>query len=147
MVPVYIIFSASACPIDGAGYIMFSGCPSVCACVLACVPRLRHSPTGLPSNSSYFLLIVGGWNLQKYERNAEMTAMALHFIIPPHYFGIVRSVRLSVPWRSCLGYRHAGCLQHSHRRPPEMCGLRTRPWTDVHVNPPRFLIHGLTRMA
>ena len=64
---------------------MFSGCPSVCACVLACVPRLRHSPTGLPSTSSYFLLIVGGWNLQKYERNAEMTAMALHFIIPPPY--------------------------------------------------------------
>ena len=52
-------------------------------------------------------------------------------------FGIARSVRLSVPWRSCLGYRHAGCLQLSHRRPPEMCGLRTRPRTDV--DPPRFL--------
>ena len=47
------------------------------------------------------------------------------------------SVRLSIPWRSCLGYRHAGCLQLSHRRPPEMCGLRTRPRTDV--DPPRFL--------
>jgi len=43
----------------------------------------------------------------------------------------------SVPWRCCLGYRHAGCLQLSHRWPPEMCGLRTRPWTDV--DPPRFL--------
>ena len=53
------------------------------------------------------------------------------------HFGIVRSVRLSVPWRSRLGYRHAGCLQLSHRRPPEMCGLRTRPRTDV--DPPRFL--------
>ena len=52
-------------------------------------------------------------------------------------FGIARSVRLSVPWRSCLGYRHAGCLQLSHRRPPDMCGLRTRPRTDA--DPPRFL--------
>ena len=34
-------------------------------------------------------------------------------------FRIARSVRLSVTWRSCLGYRHAGCLQLSHRRPPE----------------------------
>ena len=56
-------------------------------------------------------------------------------------FGIERSVCLSVCpiiiiKRSCLGYRHAGCLQVSHRRPPEMCGLRTRPRTDV--DPPRF---------
>ena len=36
---------------------------------------------------------------------------------------MARSVRLSVPWRSCLGYRHAGCLQLSHHRPPEMRGL------------------------
>ena len=54
------------------------------------------------------------------------------------HFGIARSVRLSVPLRSCLGHRHAGCLQLSHRRPPEMCGLWTRPRTDV--DPPRFLI-------
>ena len=53
------------------------------------------------------------------------------------HFGIARSVRLSVPRRSCLGYRHAGWLQLSHRRPPGMCGLRTRPRTDV--DPPRFL--------
>ena len=61
--------------------------------------------------------------------------------MPPPYghFGIARSVlRLSVPWRSCLGYRHTGCLRLSHRRPPEMCGLRTRPRTDV--DPPRFLL-------
>jgi len=38
---------------------------------------------------------------------------------------------------ACLGYRHAGCLQLSHRRPAEMCGLRTRPRTDV--DPPQFL--------
>ena len=31
------------------------------------------------------------------------------------HFATARSVRLSVPWRSCLGYRHAGCLQLSHR--------------------------------
>ena len=55
---------------------------------------------------------------------------------PRGHFGRARSVRLFVPWRS-IGYRHAGCLQLSHRRPPEMCGLRTRPRTDV--NPPRFL--------
>ena len=53
------------------------------------------------------------------------------------HFGIARSVRLSVPRRSCLGSRHAGCLQFSHRRQPEMCGLRIRPRTDV--DPPRFL--------
>jgi len=62
---------------------------------------------------------------------------------PALYGGIKRylepsvclSVRLSVPWRSCLSYRHAGCLQLSHRRPPEMCRLRTRSRTDV--DPPR----------
>jgi len=53
------------------------------------------------------------------------------------HFGIARSVRLSVPWRSCLGYRHAGCMQLSQRRPTKMCGLRTRPRTNV--DPPRFL--------
>ena len=36
---------------------------------------------------------------------------------------------------AALGYRHAGCLQLSHRRPPEMYGLRTRPRTDT--DPPR----------
>jgi len=54
---------------------------------------------------------------------------------PRWNFGIARSVRMSVSWRCCLGYRHAGCLQLSHRRPPEMCGLRPR--TDV--DPPRVL--------
>ena len=54
------------------------------------------------------------------------------------HFGIARSVRLSVPWRSCLGCRHAGCLQISHRRLPKICGLRTRPRTDV--DPPRFFL-------
>jgi len=46
-------------------------------------------------------------------------------------FGIVRSVHVSVPWRSCLGYRQAGCLQLSRRRPAEMCILWTHLWTDT----------------
>ena len=60
---------------------------------------------------------------------------------PMGVFGIARSVRLSVCLSHgaavCLGYRHAGCLQLSQRRPPEMCRLRTRPRTDV--DSPRFL--------
>ena len=56
---------------------------------------------------------------------------------PSGHFGITRYVRLSVPWRSCLGYTHTGCLQLSHCRPPEMCGLQTCPWMDT--DPPRFL--------
>jgi len=39
--------------------------------------------------------------------------------------------------RRCLGYRHTGCLQLSHRRPQEMCRLRTHPRTDV--DSPRLL--------
>jgi len=60
------------------------------------------------------------------------------------HFGIAQCIHLSVPWRSCLGYRHSGWLQFNHRRPPEMCGLRTCLWTDV--DPPQFfcLIGGET---
>jgi len=60
-------------------------------------------------------------------------------IVPPQegHFGTAWSVRLSVPWCSCLGYRHTGCLQLSHRRPPQMCEVRTRLWMDV--DPLRFL--------
>jgi len=43
------------------------------------------------------------------------------------------SVRVSVPGRN--GPRRAAALGYSHRRPPEMCGLRTRPRKDV--DPPR----------
>ena len=54
------------------------------------------------------------------------------------HFGIAWSVCLSVQWHSCLGYRHtAGCLQLSHRQPPEICGLQTRLRTDVDL--PWFL--------
>ena len=47
---------------------------------------------------------------------------------PQGHFGIARSVRLSVrplsvPWRSCLGDRHAGCRQLSH--PPATRDVRT----------------------
>jgi len=65
------------------------------------------------------------------------TAMELLCRRPRGAFWIARSVRLPVPWRSCLGYRHAGCLQLSHRRPSEMYGLRTRPRMDL--DPPQFL--------
>jgi len=58
-------------------------------------------------------------------------------IMPHPTVSVCLSVCLFVPWRSCLGYRHAGCRQLSHRRPPQICGLRTRPRTDV--DPPRFL--------
>ena len=47
------------------------------------------------------------------------------------------SICLSHGAAVCLDYRHAGCLQLSHRRPPGMCGLWTRPRTDV--DPPWFL--------
>ena len=67
----------------------------------------------------------------------------LHFYYAPTlggYFGTAWSVRLlpvrlSVPWRSCLGYMHAGCL---HQPPPATrgCGLLTRPRMDV--DPPQF---------
>ena len=40
------------------------------------------------------------------------------------HFEIAPFVRLSVGWRSWLGYRHAGCLQLSHRRPPYNSILR-----------------------
>ena len=45
-----------------------------------------------------------------------------------------------------LMYRHIGCLHLSQRRPPEMCGLL---WTclQMDLDPPRFLIHGLTTVA
>ena len=33
---------------------------------------------------------------------------------------------------AAIVYRHAGCLQLSHRRPPEMCGLRIRRKSNCH---------------
>jgi len=37
-----------------AGGIMFTTCPSVCACVRMCVPWRRYSLTNLPSTSIFF---------------------------------------------------------------------------------------------
>jgi len=92
---------------------------------------LRKLSTSLPAKSRDYWL----WDC----KSCRGLMLFLPDMLPPYrgHFGIARSVRLSVPWRSCLGYKHAGCLQLSHRRPPEMCGLRTRPRTDV--DPPRFL--------
>ena len=79
------------------------------------------------------------WNIQRWSTTRNCRFCCLSFIMPPPGGRAFwnSAVHLSVPWRSCLGYRHVGCLQLSHRRPPEMCGLRTRPRTDV--DPPRFL--------
>jgi len=75
--------------------------------------------------------------LSKFRPKLHHLANSILLCPPGGHFGLSRSVRLSVPWRSCLGYRHADCLQLSHRRPPWMCGLRTCPQTDV--DPSRFL--------
>jgi len=65
-------------------------------------------------------------------------AYSIAIVISPDLGAFWNSaIRPSVPRRSCLGYRHAGCLQLSHCRPLEMCGLLTRPQTDVYS--PRFL--------
>jgi len=100
--------------------------------------------------SAYRVLVLGSQGVGKTTlteqlMTSEYLANKESFAGTPHYApalgGILEqrdpSVCLSVPWRSCLGCRHAGCLQLSHRRPLEMCGLRTRPRTDV--DPPRFL--------
>jgi len=56
--------------------------------------------------------------------------------LPPNLGYATASVCLS-QGAAALGHRHAGCLRLSHhRQPPEMCGLRTRPRTDV-VDRPR----------
>jgi len=46
------------------------------------------------------------------------------FIVPPavRHCGIARSVHLSVPWRSCLGYRRTGCLQLAGHQRCADCG-------------------------
>ena len=63
------------------------------------------------------------------------------YCAPPYSGGIERYRDRSVCPFVCLSHgaaaRHAGCLQLSHRRSPEMCGLWTRPRTDV--DPPRFM--------
>jgi len=82
------------------------------------------------------VFVIAGLVLVVAKRRRE--AGAFYASRPTGHFGTARSVRLSVPWRSCLGYRRASCLQLNHRRPLEMCGLRTRP-PRTDVDPPRFL--------
>ena len=115
-------------------------------------PESSTLTTRLPSHPSVDIarcITIPTASLQERPRYPHRDQSNVPFIAPQRrrqlyyapalrgHFGIARSVRLSVRWRSCLGRRHAGCLQLSHRRPPEMCGLRTRPRTDV--DPPRFL--------
>ena len=68
-----------------------------------------------------------------------VVALCASFVMPPPQGSILEQHALSICLfhDSCLGYRHTGCLQLSHRRPREMCGLRTCPWTDIDL--PRFL--------
>ena len=62
---------------------------------------------------------------------ADATATHCHPCIPGK-----RAVKRVCVCVNCH-YRHAGCLQLSHRRLPELCGLRTCPRMDL--DPPRFL--------
>ena len=39
---------------DAAGGMMFSGCPSVCACVRTSVHPVESFPTDLPSTSGFY---------------------------------------------------------------------------------------------
>jgi len=89
--------------------------------------QISHCRQAVPDGGS------GDWEGPPLTTTESQTTFA-GVIMPPAlggHFGIARSIHLSVPWCSCLGYRHAGCLQLSYRRQPEMCGLQTRPWTDV----------------
>jgi len=49
------------------------------------------------------------------------------------------AIRPSVCPITQMYYRHAGCLQLSHLRPPEMCGLRTRPHPRF-LDPPQIFL-------
>ena len=81
-----------------------------------------------------------------HRHRASISVVAPLVIMPPPYdrgalcdTAIRQRVHPSVCPMALLpvGYRHASFLQLGHRRPPEMCGLRTLPRTDV--DPPRFL--------
>ena len=122
-----------------------------CHCLMALKEAQSADPNRRPGfifTSSASRLLKGnifvGLCESRHRLSTASTRTAFHSVVCSYYaprrrghFGIARSVRLSVPWRSCLDYRLAGCLQLSHRRPPETCGLRIRPRTDV--DPPRFL--------
>jgi len=106
----------------------------------------------LSAAKSYFLLVFNSdlrsaWNRCRVRRSENRTVIPKNkknkntrrgFYAPAvggalSDTAIRPSVRLSVPGRSCP--RRAAALGYSNRRPPEMCGLRTRPRTEV--DPPR----------
>jgi len=93
--------------------------------------------TSLVQRSSVVGLVAAVSQSQTVELSTQLTLTNNALPHAAAVKAIARFVRLSVPWRSCLGCRHAACLQLSHRRPPEMCGLRTRPRADL--DPPQFL--------
>jgi len=68
---------------------------------------------------------MGAFGTHWHQLDHMQTNVLSRMHAPQSRFSVVlspRSVRLSVPWRSCLGNRNAGCLQLSHRRPTDMCG-------------------------
>ena len=102
-------------------------------CVLQCKGcLLKHFGHGLQ-------LTVSCVHLHKrYFRCCIISFLRLCVVMPPTLVGtwnsaIRLSVNPSIPWRSCLGYRHAGCLQLRHHQPPE---LRIHPRRGI--DPPRF---------
>jgi len=109
-------------------------------CLVQLMPLRPRTPSSLASFTSR--LVLPFWYqltqvvMEKRPINGRSVVV---FITPPPFGAFWNSAihlsvrRLSVPWRSCLRYRHAGCLQLSHQR----CRLWTRPRTDV--DPPRFL--------
>ena len=91
------------------------------------VANLQYTSTRTKRPTEGDVFYVFSWFLTFYARRIGGRAFSDTAIRPPVCLSLCPS----------LGCRHAGCLQLSHRRPPEMCGLRTRPRTDV--DPPRFL--------
>jgi len=101
---------------------------------------LAHVTDGAVCRAFLTLIVAQTTALQLHSPHAQSFTSTYCVAALGGHFGIAQSVRQSVPWRSSLGYRHAGCLQLSHRRLIEMCRLRTRQRTDV--DPPRCLIGG-----
>jgi len=117
----------------------FRRTPSTCVCQAAAASSTNDDAIAV-SSADFRNVSLSAWS-KKVSRSPVTDTLCL--LCPPPDVGpggassntaIRPSVCLYVPWRSCP--RHAGCLQLSHRRRlPKMCGLRTRPRTDV--DPPR----------
>jgi len=107
---------------------------SVCLCVM-CTP-VSPAKTDKPIEMR---VVADAWcprsHVLRIERSVHGSAPAVGVGGALSDTAIRRSVCLS-QGVAAVGYRHAGCLLLSHRRPvPEMYGLQTRPRTDV--DPPR----------